>query len=42
LLPFGEQREDARQDHPDLSELTWLRVDLNRTAVLFDDDVMAD
>src|SRR6185312_6230099 len=41
-LAFRKQSKDARQDHSDFGELTRLRVDLNRTAMLFDDDVVAD
>ena len=33
---------DARQDDPDFGELTGLRIDLDGTAVLLDDDVMTD
>ena len=32
----------TRQDDPDFGELPRLRVDLNRPAMLLDDDVMAD
>ena len=42
LLPFRERREDSRQGHPDLRELPRFRIDLNRTAMLFNDDVVAD
>jgi len=32
----------ARQNDPEFGELTGLRIDLYRTAMLFDDDVVTD
>src|SRR5262245_39385213 len=42
LRPFSEERGSARQNHPYFRELARLRIDLDRPAMLFDDDIVAD
>src|SRR5262249_4267532 len=39
---FSDECRSARQDNPDLSELTQLCIDFDSTSVLLDDDVVAD
>ena len=40
--PALDGHSDARQDGPDFGELPRLRIDLNRPAMLLDDDVVAN
>src|SRR4029453_16854298 len=40
--PALDEHSDARQDNPDFGELARLRIDLDRPAMLLDDDVVAD
>ena len=40
--PALDEHSDARQDNPDFGELAGLRLDLDRAAMLLDDDVVAD
>ena len=37
-----EERSRARQNDPDLGEFAGLRIDLDRPAMLLDDDIVAD
>src|SRR5262245_3606594 len=39
---FSDECRNARQDNPDLSELTRLRIDLDGARVLFHDDIVTD
>ena len=39
---FSDECRSARQDNPDLSELTRLRIDLDGARVLFHDDIVTD
>ena len=39
---FSNECRSARQDNPDLSELTRLRIDLDGARVLFHDDIVTD
>ena len=42
IPPLSNKRGSARQDNPDLGELARLCIDLNRAAVLLDNNVVAD
>jgi hypothetical protein len=39
---LSDEGRSARQDNPDLSELTGLRIDLDGARVLFHDDIVTD
>ena len=39
---FSDECRSARQDNPDLSELTRLRIDLDGARVLFHNDIVTD
>src|SRR4249920_2930552 len=39
---FSDECRSAREDNPDFSELTRLRIDLDGARVLFHDDIVAD
>jgi hypothetical protein len=41
-LTASDKRSRSRQDDSKFSELAGLRIDLNRPAMLLDDDVMTD
>src|SRR5262249_37501349 len=41
-FPASYELSGTREDNPDLSEFTWLRIDFDRTCVLLDDDVVAN
>src|SRR5215471_13580482 len=38
----SDEYSDARQDNPDFGELAWLRINLDRAAMLLDDNVVTD
>src|ERR1700724_18597 len=42
VLLIDEGRPGAREDNPEFGELAGLRIDLNRPAVLLDDDVVTN
>src|SRR5689334_1030176 len=39
---FRSRSRCSRKDNPDVREFAWLCIDLDRAAVLFDDDIVTD